>query len=658
MINNPPYIGANYYPECWDEKLIDWDIARMKELGFNIVRIGEFAWKLDEPKEGKYNFDWLHKIVDKLGSAGIAVIMGTPTAAPPNWLVKKYPDILIEQENGRKPQHGGRRNCCSVNPHYIEYSKRIVEKLGQEFANNPYIIGWQIDNEIYPVGMGCCCDHCIKKFQQHLKNKFKTIDNLNNAWDLTTWSQSYDSFDEISAPRDTWHNPHIRMEWFISQNKNNTEFVHMQADILRKYTKAHIGTDIMPVNGMDYRKLHEKLDVLQCNHYNTPGNLISEAMYMDYYRLYSKTPFWNTETQVSWTGDGAVSQSVNSDGFLYANTWLPFTLGGQAILFWLWRTHWGGQELMHGAVMDAFGRPTYSYEEIKRAVSEIRKAKNFLNNTTVDTNVAMQYTSLNWNMQEGQKILNVLSNHEMTAKYFYNPIIYSGLHPDLIDCYEDLEKYKIIFSPLVYTIEEGDFPKRISEWVKNGGTWVVGPLTDIRTAEGTRYKDKPYGVIEDLTGAKLKYFVPDEVEAIASEWKNTGEVFHGKYSYEVFENDKNADIIARITSGHSSLIGKPCVISYKVGNGRVILVGTFPDTQDMKRIVALACEYSGVKAEKTQGDSILVTKRNGELNGTILLDINGKGGKYFFDGEKTDLLTKQTHKEVIDVAPYQVVILE
>ena len=102
-------LGANYYPEAWDLETLDFDIEKMKECGFNVVRIAEFAWWRMEPSEGDYSFDWLHRVVDKMKAAGIGVIMGTPTATPPRWLTKKHPEMLYRE-------HGGRRHCCSSNP--------------------------------------------------------------------------------------------------------------------------------------------------------------------------------------------------------------------------------------------------------------------------------------------------------------------------------------------------------------------------------------------------------------------------------------------------------------------------------------------------------------------------------------------------------------
>ena len=127
-------LGANYYPEDWEEELIDSDVEKMKECGFNVVRIAEFAWKRMEPAEGTYSFDWLHRVVDKMREAGIGVILGTPTATPPAWFSKKFPSALMLNPDGTRKSHGGRRHVCSCNPDYLAYSAAIVERLAREFG--------------------------------------------------------------------------------------------------------------------------------------------------------------------------------------------------------------------------------------------------------------------------------------------------------------------------------------------------------------------------------------------------------------------------------------------------------------------------------------------------------------------------------------------
>ena len=169
-----PFLGCAYYPEDWDESQIPYDIAKMKEAGITCARIGEFAWRKMEPVRGQYDFGWLHKVVDALRDAGIAVVMGTPTATPPIWLSQRYPDVLNLGENGQRTNHGGRRHCCSSNPHYLEASDAIVHAMGKEFGSDPAIIGWQLDNELNCETAEFYSDSDSMAFRVFLQKKYGT----------------------------------------------------------------------------------------------------------------------------------------------------------------------------------------------------------------------------------------------------------------------------------------------------------------------------------------------------------------------------------------------------------------------------------------------------------------------------------------------------
>ncbi len=104
-------LGVCYYPEHWPQ---DWwarDAVRMKALGLSYVRIGEFAWSRLEPDPGRYDFDWLDRAIAVLGDAGLKVVMCTPTATPPKWLIDAHPDILpVDPATGRVRGFGSRRH--------------------------------------------------------------------------------------------------------------------------------------------------------------------------------------------------------------------------------------------------------------------------------------------------------------------------------------------------------------------------------------------------------------------------------------------------------------------------------------------------------------------------------------------------------------------
>ena len=655
-IVRPPYLGVAYYPEDWPRAQMDYDIAMMRKAGVTVARIGEFAWHKMEPREGEYDFAWLHEVVDKLATAGIAVVMGTPTATPPRWLTKKHPDMLTVNAAGVQTTHGGRRHCCSNNPHYREYSRKIVEAQAREFGDDPAVIGWQIDNEIYAWNGGCCCEHCVRAFHDKLQQKFGDIDALNERWNLNLFSQWYDDFADIPAPGRAWNNPHLIMEWNIFQNESHVDFVHMQADILHKYVSVPVGTDTMPFNGMDYREMTRKLDICQFNHYNVPKNLYAEALWFDYLRtLKPDQPFWNTETATCWNGSTAITQSIKPEGYNRVNSWLPIALGGEANMYWLWRTHWAGHELMHGAVIDTTGRPMHTFTEVQDVAASFQKAADFINHSRVRTDVALHFTSLNWNMQAAQNVVEGLNYMDALNRYFYKPIVDSGLRPDVIDAAEDLARYKLIFSPMMMTLEEHGLPERLAEWVKAGGTWVVGPLSDIRNADGARFTEDYFGMLEKLTGVKMRYFAPDRERRVGAIWQD-GEPLSGDFWYD-FYDAADADALAVCAKGHSALEGQAVVARKKVGLGEVILLGTFPDEASMKKLIAAACADAGVDFGRVEGQ-VMVSPRGGEREGLILVEYGCEPAAYALKEPMRDVLTGVVKQGCVELKPYEVLVLE
>ncbi len=654
------WLGANYYPEDWDEDELETDIAKMKEMGFNVVRIGEFAWKKDEPQEGEYHFEWLHRVVDAMGAAGIKTIMGTPTATPPHWLLLKYPDIAAVDDRGIRRSHGGRRHCCSSNPHYQYYCDLIVEKLGEEFGKDPNVIGWQLDNEIKnPV---CHCDYCKDNFHGFLKEKYGTVAELNKEWNLNLFSQAYDSFEEIPLPVNGWHNPHIIMDWELSQSQNHIDFIHRQADILQCFTETPIGTDTMPDLYHDYRKMNDPLDVAQFNHYDHWENLEWPAMWMDYMREFSKIPFWTTETQASWNGSTAPGKMLQPENFIYMNTWLPFMLGGEANLYWLWRTHWAGHELGHGAVLESSGRFTYAAGEIKQAGEELRKVSEYLCSSTVRSTVAFQMSALNQRIRTGQLILRDMARHAPELKGFYGTMLKSGLHPHVIDSSKSLTGYKLLVTPLCHTLEEGDFEDRIKPWLESGGVWVAGPLTDIRNRNGAAYKKAPYGFLETLTGARRAYFAPD-AEGRITFVNEEGQVVECNRSYEFFEKEGLEPWIT-VKEGHQVFMDKTVVAAAKVGKGWVVLLGTFPQEEELIRIYQKAARLAHVEPYEIFGEGAFVTYRKGRHTPGanrefwIVASLKGKECGLRFEGKRKDLLTGQVYEGSIALKPFQVALLQ
>ena len=132
-------LGVCYYPEHWSPAMWRDDAARMKALGIERVRIGEFAWSRIEPEPGVYRWDWLDEAVDVLGSAGLQVVMCTPTATPPKWLIDQHPDILAIGADGRPRAFGSRRHYDFSSPAYFEAARVICEAVARRYGSHPAV---------------------------------------------------------------------------------------------------------------------------------------------------------------------------------------------------------------------------------------------------------------------------------------------------------------------------------------------------------------------------------------------------------------------------------------------------------------------------------------------------------------------------------------
>ena len=235
------YFGCDYYPEHWPEQRWEKDARMMAKAGFNTVRLAEFAWIKMEPREGRFDFSWLDKVMGILAEHKIRLILGTPTAAPPAWLVAKKPTILRVNQQGIRTSFGGRRNYCPNNPKYRTYSKNIVSRMAEHYGSNECVIGWQIDNEFGGDGTKgmCYCDNCAKQFRRWLKEKYANFEELNHEWGTIFWSQTYTAWGQICPPRqlETAHNPSLLLDYRRFISVSYIDYQQMQIDMIRESSK-------------------------------------------------------------------------------------------------------------------------------------------------------------------------------------------------------------------------------------------------------------------------------------------------------------------------------------------------------------------------------------------------------------------------------------
>ncbi len=638
------YIGAAYYPELWKEQEIDKDIKKCKALGINCLRVGEFAWGKMEPSEGNYDFSWLENVVKKLENAGIYVVMCTPSCTPPRWLLDKYPEVMQVTDMGERQKVSSRCHVCKTSELMRKHNRQIVTKMAEKFNNSPAIIGWQIDNELFNYGGGCYCDICVAAFREYLRKKYGDIQALNRAWGMSRWSLDYPSFEHIQPPHAReWRHPSLRTEWKAFQCRQIYSYAAEQAEILHKYTSVPIGTDMMPFNSLSYYEMNESLDVVQFNHYDKWYNLPLNMFDYDFIRPIKQQPFWVTETQVGWNGSEVADNGYRPAGNCYANTWLPIAKGGQMNMYWLFRAPKNGHELAHGALLSTAGRPYKVSEEVARASHDILKCEKFLSESRVKSKLAIHYSAVAERNFGSAPLLKDFVYRNGVRKV-YNAFAHCNV--DVIDTQHEISEYSTIISPFLSTIDDST-RERLLNWVKSGGVWIVGPMSDIMSDYTAKCEEAPYFSLEDIASVYTKYQNPVHNEVYRAKWSD-GKPLGISLCYDAYECLQSSSLA---TYDGDDFDGYSVLTERQLGDGKIILVGSMLDADGWRRL-------AGTEPIFKASENICLVEREGEQCGVIVLEIENREGEVELDGEYTDIISGNKYQGRVSISPYKVLVLQ
>ena len=477
--------GADYFPEQWihSPETLDEDIRLMKLAKCNVMSIGMFAWSKLEPEEGVFTFEWLDEILNKFAENGIYTFLATPSGARPAWMSEKYPEVLRVGANRVRNLHGARHNHCYTSPKYREKIMIINEKLAERYAHHPAVIGWHVSNE---YGGHCHCDYCQDAFRAWIKDKYKTLDNLNFAWWSTFWSHTITSWSQVESPA-----PHGEMavhghdlDWNRFVTDQTIDFYKHEIKPLKKANPdLPAFTNFMEVSefaGLDYAKFAKELDFVSWDSYPTWHDHEDDSKLAawigfnhDMFRsLKGGQPFLLMESTPSLTNWQPVSK-LKRPGMHYLSSLQAVAHGSDSVQYFQWRKSRGSSEKFHGAVVDHVGhehtRVFKEVEELGQTLDQIDQVVG----TTVNAEVAIIFDTQNrWAINDSQGPRNMGVGYEETVGQHHKAFWDQGVAVDVIDMDSDLSKYKLVVAPMLYMVREG-VGEKIEQFVQNGGTFVT-----------------------------------------------------------------------------------------------------------------------------------------------------------------------------------------
>ena len=656
--------GSAYYPEHWDAATRNADPDLLRAAGWNVVRMGEFAWDVIEPEEGNFDFRLFDETIARMAAAGIRTILCTPTATPPRWLTAGHPEILRVDADGRPMQHGSRQHASHFSPLFRAHSRRITRALAGHFAGNPHVIGWQTDNEFH---CHFALDHSSDAqagFAEWLRVRFgNDIAALNRAWGTAFWAQTYSRFEDVPTPRDnrpTWVNPAHALDYRRFLADGVATFQREQVEILRAANSGWWVTHNGCHQVSDYRgALGSDLDFLSYDSYpffdREPASRASHHAYqLDLVRSYTGN-FVIMEQQSGPGGQGDYFLDNPEPGELRRLAWTGIARGADGLLLFRERScRFGAEEYWIG-VLDHDNIPRRRYRETAQLGAEVARVGCELLGTTVRFDVGVAAGDFTCDQGHAPLSLGLPGPGEM-AGCVHGVFFRAGHAVGVVHPEDTLEGLKLYVLPHLALFNPVWLPA-LENFVAGGGTLVVGARTGSKDLNNNVVPATLPGALRELAGVTVEeYGRQNRPEARPLAMRLAGEDTDTPTTlwYEQLAPDPGTEVVGTWTTRH--LAGKAAITRRTHGRGQVLYVGTYLTNEFagallplLARLGALPCGPGGMvetvlRADATRRFRILIN--HGEETASVPLPVAGR-----------ELLEDQPVAGTLTLAPNGVAIM-
>jgi beta-galactosidase len=615
--------GGDYSPEQWPEEVWQEDIALMREAGVNSLNVGVFSWGLLEVADGEFDFGWLDRILDLLAENEIGVNLATPTAAPPLWLHRAYPEILPVSATGIRLGQGGRLGWYPSSQVFRRYSLRMVETLARRYARHPALKMWHVSNELGNENGRSYDDETGQAFRDWLETRFGSIEVLNEAWGTAFWGHHYTSFAQVDPPRftGTSHNPALLLDFERFSSDALLSYYENERDVLRQITPdVPVTTNFMIQSQpgvANYARWASEVDVVANDHYTIgvdPERHGELAFSADRTRGIAGGEPWllieHSTSAVNWQP----RNRAKSRGELLRNSLAHVARGADGVLFFQWRQSSAGSEQFHSAVVPHAGRDTKVFREAVELGRILRTLAPLRGSRVQRARVAMLFDEDSAAaLRSGAKPTVELSALDVPLA-FHRELTARGVAVDMLPPSADLDGYAIIIVPTLFLVSDAD-AARISDAASAGAHVVVTAFSGIVTPQNRVRLGGYPGAFRDLLGVRFEEVYPlleGEVLTLANGWTAFGWSELGEVT--------TASVITAYSDGE--LAGSPAITRNFVGSGSAIYVSTWLDRRAVGDLLDSMLAETGVAPVADGTHGLERVRRLGEDGSSWLFALN------------------------------------
>ena len=593
--------GGDYNPDQWLNcpEILERDVQLMQQAHVNCVSVGIFSWALLEPEEGRYDFVWLDQVIDRLWKGGIHVILATPSGARPAWMAQKYPEVLRVNKQLERNHFGGRHNHCMTSPVYREKVRAINHALAERYSKHPAVILWHLSNE---YSGDCYCPLCQEKFRAWLREKYGTLDNLNEKWWTGFWSMRYTDWSQIEppSPRGQMSNPAMLVDWRRFSTQQCKDFMTMERDTVKAVNPELLCTANLMERfwDYDYFSLGEAMDVISWDAYPAWGGTDDVATAAEFacnhdlMRSFKHQPFLlmeSTPSLVNWHPHNRTKRP----GMHELGSMQAVAHGSQSVLYFQWRQGRGGAEMFHGAVVDHYGEPdTRTFRDVTKVGEDLEKLQPIYDTERTAKACILYDTENRWAIDFAQAGNNGAMKYFDTVVMHYRALWEQGYAVDFCDMREctDLSGYDLVSAPMLFMTRNG-IEKKLRAFVERGGVLLTTYWSGVVDAYDLAYLGAVPHDLTDVLGLRAT-----ELDALYPEQSNGLRTKDGA-AYKITELCGLVELCgAEVEGAYTSdwYAGQPCLTRHTYGKGEAWYLAAKADQNALNALYRRLAERAGL----------------------------------------------------------------
>ena len=630
------WYGGDYNPDQWPEEVWDDDVRLMKKAGVNLVSVGIFSWAKIETSEGVYDFDWLDRIIDKLGEAGIAVDLASATASPPMWLTQAHPEVLWKDYRGDVCQPGARQHWRPTSPVFREYALKLCRAMAEHYKGNPYVVAWHVSNEYGCHNRFDYSEDAEHAFQQWCEERYGTIDAVNDAWGTAFWAQRMNDFSEIVPPRfigdGNFMNPGKLLDFKRFSSDALKAFYIAERDTLAEITPdLPLTTNFMvSASGsvLDYDDWGDEVDFVSNDHYFIPGEahldeLAFSASLVD--GIARKDPWFLMEHSTSAVNWREINYR-KEPGQLVRDSLAHVAMGADAVCYFQWRQSKAGAEKFHSAMVPHAGEDSAVFRDVCELGADLNKLSDegILGSRLAKSRVAVVFDYESEWATEHTATPTQHVHHVDEPLAWFRALADQGVTADVVPVRGAWDGYEMVVLPSVYLLSE-ETTRRVRDYVVGGGRLVVTYYTGISDEKDHVWLGGYPGSIRDVVGVRVEEFMPmgDDFTGVPDRL----ELSNGAVAHDIADVIGSVDGTATVLETFkddpwTGMDGAPAIVAHTFGEGRSVYVGARLGREGLALSLPEILESLGMAEAGGNDGRVLHVEREGADGSRFVFSFN------------------------------------